>query len=150
MLAAIGQLAAVFIGIPSLIYLAIQIRAQTRERRQSAVNALTVQWGDLTRSLHDSADFSAIYLRGLQSFFFKNFEGIYFSHCDGLLTPSLWGEIERSMSDLIAYPERASGGKRGNIGTRTSLPASWMRLSQRAMSPRRTQPTILSAMIGPD
>src|SRR6476469_8216334 len=68
MLAALGQLAAVFVGIPSLIYLAVQIRAQTRERRQSAVNALTVQWGDLTRALHESAEFTAIYLRGTQSF----------------------------------------------------------------------------------
>src|SRR5437870_12324530 len=33
MLAAIGQLAAVFVGIPSLIYLAVQIREQTKERR---------------------------------------------------------------------------------------------------------------------
>ena len=39
MLAAIGQLAAVFVGIPSLIYLATQIREQTKERRQSAVHA---------------------------------------------------------------------------------------------------------------
>ena len=30
MMAAIGQLAAVFVGIPSLIYLAIQIREQTK------------------------------------------------------------------------------------------------------------------------
>src|SRR5438045_6222126 len=63
MLAAIGQLAAVFVGIPSLIYLAVQIRKQTKERRQSAVNALTVQWGDLTRALHENAEFTAIYLR---------------------------------------------------------------------------------------
>jgi hypothetical protein len=121
MLAAIGQLAAVFVGIPSLIYLAVQIRAQTKERRHSAVNALAVQWGDLTKSLHDNAEFGAIYLRGVQSFidldavsklrfraflnrFFKNFEGMYFSHCDGILTESLWGEIERTMSDVIAYP----------------------------------------------
>jgi hypothetical protein len=63
MLAAIG---AVCIGIPSIIYLAVQIREQTKERRQSAVNALTVHWGDLTKSLHDNADYSAIYLRGVQ------------------------------------------------------------------------------------
>ena len=121
MLAALGQLAAVFVGIPSLIYFAVQIREQTKERRQSAVNALTVQWGDLTCALHESAEFSAIYLRGLQSFndldavskvrlsaflnrFFKNFQAMYFSHCDGVLSASLWGEIERTMSDLIAYP----------------------------------------------
>ena len=68
MLAAIGQFAAVLVGIPSLIYLAVQIREQTKERRQSVVNALTVQWGDLTKALHDSAEFSEIFLRGLQSF----------------------------------------------------------------------------------
>src|SRR5437667_2819021 len=56
MLAAIGQLAAVSVGIPSLIYLATQIREQTKERRQSAVHALTEQWGDLTESLHDNAE----------------------------------------------------------------------------------------------
>jgi hypothetical protein len=113
-LAAVAQLAAV-------VYLAIQIRDQTKERRQAAVNALTVQWGDLVKALHDSAEFSAIYLRGVQSFsgldavsklrfsafnnrFFKNFEAMYFSHRDGTLSPSLWGEIDRTMSDLIAYP----------------------------------------------
>src|SRR5438046_7921571 len=68
MLAAIGQLAAVCVGIPSLIYLAVQIREQTKERRQSAVHALTVQWGDLTESLHDNAETAAIFLRGMQSF----------------------------------------------------------------------------------
>ncbi len=121
MLAALGQLMAVFVGIPSLIYLAVQIRAQTKERRQSAVNALTVQWGDLTNALHDSAELSAIFLRGVQSFadldpvsklrfsaffnrFFNHFEAMYFSHCDGILTASSSGKIERTMSDLIAYP----------------------------------------------
>src|SRR5256714_12471238 len=103
MLAALGQLAAVFVGIPSLIYLAVQIREQTKERRQSAVDALTVQWGDVTCALHETAEFSAIFLRGVQSFadldpisklrfssFFNrlinHFEAMYFSHCDGILT----------------------------------------------------------------
>ena len=121
MLGALGQLTAVLVGIPSIIYLAIQIREQTKERRQSAVNVLTVHWGDLTRTLHDDAEFDAIYLRGLQSFndldavsklrfsafmnrFLKNFQGMYFSHRDGILTDPLWGEIERTMSDVLAYP----------------------------------------------
>jgi hypothetical protein len=120
MLAAIGQLAAVFVGIPSLIYLAVQIRAQTKERRQSAVNVLTAQWGDLTCALHEDADFGAVFLRGLQSFaeldavsklrfsaFFNRlinvFEGMYFSHADGTLMGSSWDKIERTMSDFIAY-----------------------------------------------
>src|SRR5437764_4327081 len=121
MLAAIGQLAAVFVGIPSLIYLAVQIREQTKERRQSAVHALTVQWGDLTESLHDNAETAAIFLRGMHSFtdldavsklrfsalfnrLINIFEGMYFSHRQGILTGSSWGAVERTMNDLIAYP----------------------------------------------
>ena len=120
MLTAIGQLATVFIGVPSIIYFAIQLREQTRERRQSAVNALTVQWGDLTKALHENAEFTAIYLRGVQSFhtldavsklrfsafqnrFFKNFEGMYYSRREGILSTELWDEIERTMSDFLAY-----------------------------------------------
>jgi hypothetical protein len=120
MLAAIGQLAAVFVGIPSLIYLAFQIREQTKERRQSAVHALTAQWGDLTCALHDSEELSTIFLRGVQSFadldpvsklrfsaffnrFLNHFEAMYFSHADGTLMGSSWDKIERTMSDFIAY-----------------------------------------------
>ena len=120
MITAIGQLAAVCVGIPSLIYFAIQIREQTRERRQSAVNALTVQWGDLTKALHENAEFAALFLRGVHSFhdldaiaklrfsafqnrFFKNFEGMYYSRQEGILTTDLWNEIERTMSDFLAY-----------------------------------------------
>ena len=121
MLAAIGQLAAVLLGFPSLVYLASQIREQTKERRHAAINTLAGQWSDLIKSLNDSAEFSAIYLRGLQSFheldpvskvrfsaffgrFFKNFEGMYFYRLGGVLGSSSWGEIERTMTDLLAYP----------------------------------------------
>jgi hypothetical protein len=29
---------------------------------------------------------------------------MYFAHRDGILTDELWGEIERTMTDLIGYP----------------------------------------------
>jgi hypothetical protein len=121
MLTALGQLAAVVVGIPSLIYLALQIRAQTQERRQSAVNELTTRWGDAMSAFHQNREFSAIYLRGMQSFqdldpvskaqfsaflnrTFKNSQAIYFAHRHGMLPAPLWGEVERTMTDLIAYP----------------------------------------------
>ena len=69
--------------------------------------SLTTEWGDLTCALHNSAEFSAIYLRGVKSFadldsveklrfsaffnrFLNYFEGMYFAHRDGLLTASAW------------------------------------------------------------
>ena len=120
MITAIAQSATVLVGIPSLIYFAIQLREQTRERRQSAVNALTVQWSDLTKALHENGDFAAIHLRGVHSFhdldpvsklrfsafqnrFFKNFEGMYYSRREGILSLESWDEIDRTMSDFLAY-----------------------------------------------
>jgi hypothetical protein len=120
MITAIAQLATVMVGIPSLIYFAVQLREQTRERRQAAVNALTVQWSDLTKALHENGEFAAIHLRGLHSFhdldpisklrfsafqnrFFKNFEGMYYSRREGILNTELWDEIDRTMSDFLAY-----------------------------------------------
>ena len=118
---AIGQVAAVLVGVPSLIYLAVQIRNQTKERRHSAVNALTVQWGDMTNALHDSAELSDIFLRGAQAFndldavsklrfsaffnrFVNYFEAMYFAHREGILTGEAWGKVERTMNDLVACP----------------------------------------------
>jgi hypothetical protein len=120
MFTALGQLAAVFVGIPSVIYFAVQLREQNRERRQSAVNALTVQWGELTKSLHENEEFALLFLRGVQSFhdldavsklrfsafqnrFFKNFEGMYYSRREGILNTELWDEIDRTMGDFLAY-----------------------------------------------
>ena len=79
MLTAIGQLATVCVGVPSIIYFAIQLNEQTRERRQSAVNALTVQWGDLTKALHENAEFTALFLRGVQSFHVGNTETLAYA-----------------------------------------------------------------------
>jgi hypothetical protein len=120
MLTAIAQSATVLVGIPSLIYFAVQLRAQTSERRQEAMNALAVQWGDLTKALHENAEFAALFLRGVHSFhdldavsklrfsafqnrFFKNFEGMYHSRSEGILSLELWDEIDRTMSDFLAY-----------------------------------------------
>jgi hypothetical protein len=120
MITALAQLATVLVGIPSLIYFAVQLREQTRERRQEAMNALTVQWGDLTKALHENAEFAALFLRGVHSFhdldavsklrfsafqnrFFKNFEGMHYSRREGILTSELWSEIDRTMSDFLAY-----------------------------------------------
>jgi len=119
MLAAIGQLAAVLIGIPSIVYLAVQVRQQTKERTHAAVHALTEQWGDITSSLHDNAELADIYRRGMSSFnglqpiekvrfsaFFNRavrlFEGMYYSHEQGVLTDSSWRAIERSIKDFFS------------------------------------------------
>jgi hypothetical protein len=53
------------------------------------------------------------------------------------------------MSDLIAYPGRASGGRRADIGTRMRLQTSWTRSSQEAESPKLYATYDLPEMTGP-
>lgn len=120
-LGAIGEMIAAGGVIFSLVYLAVQIRNQSKESRLTAINALTAQWADLIRGFGESADSTAIWLRGLQSFddldsvekvrcgsflgrFFRNSEGLYLHYLDGVLDPRLWRGTERGVADMIAYP----------------------------------------------
>jgi hypothetical protein len=121
MLSAIGQLVAAIGVIPSLIYLAIQIREQNKERRRAGINVLTAQWGDLVKSAQESREFAALFLQGVQSFqqldapdklrfsafftrFTRNSEGMFIYYRDGALEKALWEEVERTISDYFAYP----------------------------------------------
>ena len=68
MLSAIGQVVAAIGVIPSLIYLAVQIREQNKERRRAGINILTAQWSDLVKTAQENREFANVFLRGIQSF----------------------------------------------------------------------------------
>src|SRR5438309_4356471 len=121
MLSAIGQLAAVLIGIPTLIYLAIQIKNQSKESQRAAASVLIAHWTDFRKSISDNAELAAIHLRGLESFqdldgveklrfgsalgrIFVLSEGLYLFYLDGALASELWKTFEQTTADLIAYP----------------------------------------------
>jgi hypothetical protein len=120
MLSAIGQLVAAIGVIPSLIYLAVQIREQNKERRRAGINILTAQWSDLVKTGQESREFAVFFLRGVRSFdgldapdklrfsaFFtrytRNCEGMFIYYRDGALEKALWDEVERTMIDYFAY-----------------------------------------------
>jgi hypothetical protein len=121
MLSAIGQVVAAIGVIVSLIYLAVQIREQNKERRRAGINVLTVQWSDLVKTGQESREFATLFLRGMRSFedldapdklsfsaFFtrytRNCEGMFIYYRDGALEKGLWNEVERTMADYFAYP----------------------------------------------
>ena len=120
MLSAIGQMVAAIGVIPSLIYLAIQIREQNKERRRAGINILTAQWSELVKSAQESREFAALFLQGVRSFdsldapdklrftaFFtrytRNCEGMFIYYRDGALDKPLWEEVERTIADYFAY-----------------------------------------------
>jgi len=120
MLSAIGQVVAAIGVIPSLIYLAVQIRDQNKERRRAGINILSAQWSDLVRTGQESREFAAFFLQGIRSFesldapdklgfssfftrYIRNCEGMFIYYRDGALEKALWEEVERTMNDYFAY-----------------------------------------------
>ena len=89
------------------------------------MNALTEQWGELTKALHENPELTpAVYLRGVQSFhdldavsklrfsafqnrFFKNFEGMYYSRREGIINTKLWDEIDRTIEQFSRLPRNS-------------------------------------------
>jgi hypothetical protein len=121
MISAIGQLLGAIAVIVSLVYLALQIRAQKKESRNAVVNSLTTQFNDFMRSQTESRDLCALWLRGLHSFEeldgasklpfgshigrqLRTADSLYLHFLDGTLDPRLWRGFERVLADVAAYP----------------------------------------------
>ena len=121
MLSAIGLVVAAIGVIISLIYLAVQIREQNKERRRAGINILTAQWNELVKSAQESREFAVLFLQGVRCFhdldgpdklsfsafftrFTRNCEGMFIYYRDGALEKALWDGVERTMSDYFAYP----------------------------------------------
>jgi hypothetical protein len=117
---ALSQLVAAIGLIPSVVYLAIQVRAQNRAHHRASLDMLTTQWGDLIQTVNESDDFGRIYLEGLASFeamepvprirfgayllrVFRYWEAMYFHFEDGTLRSSSWDALQAQMADIIAY-----------------------------------------------
>ena len=120
MLSAMGQVVAAIGVIPSLLYLAVQIREQNKERRRAGINILTAQWSELVKTPQESREFAELFLQGMRSFydldapdklrfsafftrFTRNCEGMFIYYRDDALDKALWDRVEQIMSDYFAY-----------------------------------------------
>ena len=157
MLSAIGQVVAAVGVIPSLIYLAIQIREQNKERRRAGINILTAQWSELVKAAQESREFALLFLKGMHSFndldapdklrfsafftrFTRNCEGMFIYYRDGALEKPLWEEVERTMIDYFAYP-----GVREWWATRKHWLTDEFRAVVEAIIAKNPEPTLYAA-----
>ena len=118
--ALLADIAASCAVVISLIYLALQIRGQSRLNRTTTVANLTTQWSDLMKALEQDADLSELWMRGLQRWdslnpveklrfsafggrFLANSEGLYLHRIDHTLDRRLWRGVERRVSDVVAH-----------------------------------------------
>jgi hypothetical protein len=63
MISAVGQMLGALGVIISIVYLAAQIRNQNKESQGAAMNVLTTHWSDLNRTLVESPDLAALWIR---------------------------------------------------------------------------------------
>ena len=102
---AIGQVVAALGLVPSLIYLAMQVREQNRANRRASLDLHSTQQVEIIRTINENAEFGSIYLRGLQDFesldpvarlqfgaylmrVFRYWDGMYFHFTDGAMPPT--------------------------------------------------------------
>src|SRR5947209_8841197 len=96
MLSAIGQVVAAVGVIPSLIYLAVQLREQNKERRRAGIIILTAQLSDLVKTAHENRVFASVFLRGIQSF-----QGL--DAPDKLRSSAFFNRFNRNPEGMIIY-----------------------------------------------
>jgi len=121
MISAIGQMLGAIGVIISIVYLAAQIRNQSKESQRGAMNVLTTHWSDLNRTLVENPEIAVLWLRALRSFddldaksklrfgahlgrFLRFADSLYLNFLDGTLDRRLWRGYERTIADTVAYP----------------------------------------------
>ena len=103
-LANLGEFIGGLAVLVTLIYLAAQVRSQTRERRHATIVSLTQQYNDWMTSVSENREIAALWVRGLQDYesfdapevaqwgalinrFFRFTEALYLQRLDGRCDP---------------------------------------------------------------
>ena len=128
---AIGEIGGALGVIFSLIYLAVQIKGETRARRAETTHSQSMAIAEIMQRLAVNPTLTDIWVRGLDDFInlkineraqfsaffgglFRVFEDTYFQWIDGNLDARTWRGIERTILDLIANPGAQSWWKSRN------------------------------------
>lgn len=120
-IAAVAEATASVAVVISLIYLAIQVRLQSKENQMSLVNSLTQQWGEALRAFASDRELYDIWMRGVGDFYALSpiergrfsailvnltqiFEALHFHHRQGRVDPGLWEGFDNRLRDVFATP----------------------------------------------
>ncbi len=124
-LGSLGELVGAIGVILSLIYLATQIRQNTRAIRSSSIQAATLSTGQTVALMGQSPQNADVFYRGMRSYdelseseqthftimvsgIFTNCDAMYWDHKQGLLPPEVWDRAQRLVQFYLERP----GGQR--------------------------------------
>lgn len=118
---AVADVAAAVAVVASLLYLAIQVRQNTRQARLTAQQATVHELGHALRAQAQDREWAELLsraLRGLDELdeieriqflshvgsIFRLYEVAYHHHQEGVLARRFWRGFERAIADVIGYP----------------------------------------------
>lgn len=120
-LAAIAELLGAAGVIASLLYLAVQVRQNTRQTRLAAQQATVQELGVALRAQAQDREWAELLSRGLEAIdnldkvervqflshvgsILRLYESAYLHFQEGTLDPRFWHGFERAITDVIGYP----------------------------------------------
>jgi len=120
-ISAIGQVVGAIAVVVSLIYLANEVRRNTRETRDASMRWVSDNYTQWVRQVTGHPDLSELYYRGIHDFeslegvelvrfsglmveVFRRSEEMYYLRLQGHLEPYVWNGLEASMRDFNRYP----------------------------------------------
>ena len=120
-IAAISESLGAAAVVVSLLYLATQVRQNTRQSRSTAQQAVIQELGQALRAQAQSREWAELLSRGLEDLdsldpvarlqftthvgqIMRLYESAYLHYLDGALDGRFWRGLERAMADILAYP----------------------------------------------
>jgi len=120
-LSAIAELLGAMAVVASLLYLAVQVRQNTRQARLAAQQATVHELGQALRAQAQDREWATLLSRALEGLeqldaveriqflshvgsILRLYELAYLQYQNGTLDPHFWRGFERAIGDVISYP----------------------------------------------
>lgn len=117
----VSQIAIAAIGVPTLVFLAVQVRQNTRQLRANASHQFLETNKDLNIALVQNKDAAGVYLRGLKDFaaldeaerlqfilwtgqYYQTFSNMHDLWKTGSLPETAWRPVRKHLIDMLAMP----------------------------------------------
>ena len=120
-IAAVAEAVGAIAVVASLLYLAVQVRQNTRQSRLGAQQAMVAELGMALQAQAQDREFATLLAKGLQSLesldpvervrflshvghLLRLYEAVYFYHAEGTLDDRIWKGFEAAIADVMSYP----------------------------------------------
>lgn len=159
----ISQIALAAIGVPTLIFLALQVRQNTKQLRANASHQFLETNKDLNIAMVGNKAAASVYVRGMKDFnaldeaerlqfvlwtgqYYQTFSNMFDLWKGGALPETTWRPVRKHMIDMLAMP-----GTRHvwEMFVREALPPDFIAYGDRLAASGETSYSLRGGLAGP-